>query len=150
MGKNGTKAAAAAEMRSKSFYPPGDLSHFCVEFVVRELNGYDDFDIAAWIEAAGGTELTGNAALKLEAQEAIRRSIVSVDGVEVNVDSVPWKGMDKWSRRMMQFAGTAFNELNGVEASEIRKFKAGEYAPTTLAMREKGSPEARTGAPSGD
>jgi len=142
--QNGT--ARVGDKRQREFHLPSGCS--VGSFVMRELDGNDDLDIAVWIEAASTSAIEENpiALMKFERVEALRCSLVSVDGEPVNVDGKPYKGMDKWSRRTMQFVGTAFNELNGAEADELKKFRAGEFGPTNPAKSE--GPAVRTGVPS--
>lgn len=155
--KNGSKtsarsARAAGSMQTRTFYPPPDCQRFAREFVMRELNGLDDIELGIWLEAAIEDNPlimeSGVALQRAERHEAMRRALVSVDGSPVNVHGVPYKEFDRWSKRMMQFVGTAFNKLNGIEMKEGKAFMAGEYGPgqtTATVTVNEASPEARTG-----
>jgi predicted Holliday junction resolvase-like endonuclease len=117
------------------FAPPG-LPFKSI--VMRELDGNDDVDIGVWVDqqlALQNVDMKSNAAavkiMEIQRRESIRRSIVSIDGAEVNKHSAPFGAMDRWSRRTMQFVGSAFQALNGVEEEELKKFLAGEPPTTT-------------------
>ena len=129
MGKN----EATYEKRTKRVpLPPGwDIR----EFVMRELDGTDDLEIGSWAERKmTSAQDTLSAQLRVERREAVRCALVSVDGEPVNVDGVPYAGMDRWSHRLMVVVNTTFNELNALEPSQLKKILAGEYESTGAAQ----------------
>ncbi len=111
--------------------------HACREFVMRELDAQDELTAAQWADAKM-TQQGGNKVLSMmgtNEREAMRLSFVSVDGIPVNIDGVPFIDIDGWPIRTMRLVRDAFEELNGVAAEEIKSFKAGaevvlEDAPT--------------------
>lgn len=112
------------EKRHKRFTLPD--GHPIREFVMRELDGLDDIEIAAWVERKT-TSITGGSykqEMQLERIEAMRRAIVSVDGETVNVNGVPYAGFDRWPHRTRLHAHNAFNEMNGVSPAEQKKVQA--------------------------
>lgn len=128
MGDKSSKNGAPAKQQ-KTFYLPPRCS--CREFVMRELDGNDDLAIALWVEQRTSSIDGANvvAIVENKRREALRRALVSVDGAPVNVDGVPYYGMDGWSARTMVFVHNAFNDLNGVDGDELKKFREGAYAP---------------------
>lgn len=115
------------------------------EFVMREIDGHDEKDIGAWIDLAiAANPIIAGSKDKLqeaENRESIRRSLVSVDGVEVNLNGVPYSGLEGWNRRTMNFAAIAFRTMNGVEAGEVGEFlavveKTKAPQPTTAESRK--------------
>jgi hypothetical protein len=107
------------------------------EFVIRELTGHDDIQIAAWVDRKASASIAENfvAVYELKRNEAIRCSLVTVDGKPVNEHGVPYAALDDWSVRTLAFLTKAFNSLNGVEPGELKKFdtaRTEEEIPTSL------------------
>ena len=106
----------------------------CKWFVMRELDGMDDIEIGVWVDKRSTSAVSGGknaatmiaAAVSLQQHEAMRRALVSVNGVPVNVGGVPFKEFDRWSHRTMRVVQEAFRKLNGVEDEELEKQMAGE------------------------
>lgn len=99
----------------------------CQSFVMRELTADDEL-IAAMQADMKMTSGSSNQVLSMmgvEQQEAMRLSLVSVDGVPVNVDGIPFTDMDTWTYRTMRHVHAAFQDLNGVDATELRSFTTG-------------------------
>lgn len=109
----------------KTFTLPAGLD--CQEITIRELTGKDDITIAVWTEqrVKGDSALKENftAALGVEMQEAMRCSIVAVDGVPAD-GPMGFRGMDDWSKRTMRFLQDGFNDINGVDSEDLKKFRS--------------------------
>lgn len=80
-------------------------------FAVRELTVADDREIDQnvalfWPKSKDGVSQKANV------YEAIRRSLVEVDGKPVD-SAVPYTGMDKWTQKTMNFVIQAYLLVNG-------------------------------------
>lgn len=82
-------------------------------FVMRELNGKDEEQASKITEAKGEDK---------HMNELVRMSLVEVDGEPVNVDGVPFNGLDTWSSRTRQMVSIAFQKLNTVANEDIKDF----------------------------
>lgn len=109
----------------KEFTLPDKCS--CKTFVMRELTADDELQASMWADMKITTK-PGNQVLSMmgvEQQEAMRLALVSVDGVPVNVEGLPFADMDNWTYRTMRFVQAAFQDLNGVDATDLRSFTTG-------------------------
>lgn len=123
----------------------------CREFVMRELDGNDEIEISLWVErkmSAHPSRENPLAWTTVQRNEEMKRALMEVDGKAVNVDGVPFDEMDEWSERTKKFMRMAFDELNGLEAGEVEKFKAGAQVVLGHAPAERDRRPASTGAPS--
>lgn len=95
--------------------------------VVRELDGSDELQAALWLEQnAPATALETQAGmLAAEQRELIRMSLVEVNDEEVNLDGVPWMGMDQWTIKTFRVVRMYYVDVNAVDDMEIRKSLAG-------------------------
>ncbi len=93
------------------------------EVVVRELVAADELTAALWTEANAPADMLETPAGQIHAEqrELVRVSMCEVDGVEVNVDGVPFMGMDQWSLRTFRAVRLFFNEVNTLDDKELRK-----------------------------
>lgn len=98
----------------------------CREFVIRELDGTDDLTVGMWVDRKVTDVIANNAValMDLRKHEAMRCSLVSVDGKEVNLHNVPYAAMDTWTQRTLTALATAFHRLNGLEADELKNLLA--------------------------
>jgi hypothetical protein len=91
------------------------------------------------------------ATISAEQREAMRLSLVEVDGEPVNHDGVPYMAMDDWSLKTLRFLQTAFNEMNGIEADDLKNFRAGAQivdhgdAPAESATKKLASVSGKSG-----
>lgn len=109
----------------KRYVLPDGLS--CKEFVMRELDARDELEAAMWADKKT-TTTGGNNMLSMmgaEQREAMRLSFCEVDGHPVNIDGIPFVDFDRWTMKTMRFVTQAFNDLNGVDAKELKSFTAG-------------------------
>jgi len=113
------------------------------EIVVRELLVSDELTIAAAVDKLGPV---AREQARIQLNEAIRHSIVEVDGVLVNIGGVPYAAFDSWNNRTMRLVTSAFLELNSVEDEEVEVFRAagvavesGELAKEDLAATARAS-----------
>jgi len=115
----------------------------CREVVMRELEATDDIQSAIWADAHATSALKGSAvaAIQADRRESIRLSMVEVDGEPVNVDGVPFMGMDRWSHRTLIYVEAFFNDLNGVDTGDLKKAIAGG----TVVLPSKRSEEVESG-----
>ena len=97
------------------------------EFVMRELTAKDELTASIFAEKFMSDALRNSAVATIAAEqrEAMRLALVEVDGIQVNLDGVPYLEMDNWSMRTVRFAQMAFNEMNGIESDDLKNFKAG-------------------------
>jgi hypothetical protein len=88
---------------------------------VRELDGDDELEAAVFAERKVTKSMRDNPIymMGIERKEAIRASIYAVDG---EVVETPFAAIDRWSKRTERFVQSAFNEMNGVESEELKKF----------------------------
>jgi len=102
------------------------------EFVIRELDSNDDIQAAIMADKMAPAAIKDSAIglMSSEQREAVRLSLVEVDGVPVNQDGIPFLAMDEWSARTMRFALQAYMQVNGVTPDEIRSFLAGAEVVT--------------------
>lgn len=114
---------SAGLLKKRYRLPPG-MS--CREFVMRELDASDEIEAAIWADKRRGSAQDGVLSMVGgEQREAMRLSLVSVDGKPVNVDGVPFMGIDKWSYRTMRYVQRAFANLNGVKDKDLESFDEG-------------------------
>ena len=108
----------------KEFRAPKGINAFKT-VVVRELDGNDEVQIAVWCDGKRGqpgfSKDNLTAELQLQRNEAIRCSIVSVDGKPVNVNGAPWAGYDEWPRRAKLAVGRFHDDLNGLDTADLEK-----------------------------
>lgn len=150
MAKKGNGVAPLRPRLQKRFTLPEGCS--CREFVMRELDGNDELQIALWVEKKTTGVIANNAIalMKLETRESQRMALVEVDAVAVNVNGIPYAAFDKWTQRTMRFAIDAFGELNGVDMDELKNFRAGaEVVGATTTPAEEDEDDQPTAAPSG-
>jgi hypothetical protein len=93
---------------------------------MKELTAKDEIEAAVWADKFMSEALRNSAmaAIGAEQREAMRLSLVEVDGEPVNQNGVPFLAMDSWSLKTIRLAQTAFNDLNGVDAEDLKNFKA--------------------------
>jgi hypothetical protein len=120
------------------------------ELVMRELDGDDQIEASIWADKKLSSAMRDSAVAMYAAEqrEAIRISLVEVDGQQVNLDGIPFSGMDTWSMRTMRFVLKAFADLNGAEASELESFQKGAQPVLSSAPMLMSQSEARTAASS--
>lgn len=126
MGSNGEKKVdqrGSGKLRKRYRLPPGCS---CKEFVMRELTNADRLEAAIRADASKSSAMPDDIGNQIEHRrvEAVRLSLVSVDGKPVNVD-LPYAGMDAWTERTLTFAMTAYQDLNGIEPEEVEDFLKG-------------------------
>jgi len=94
---------------------------------MRELTNRDQMEASMWADKNIESALRGNllAENMQEMHEAIRLSIVEVDGEKVGADGVPFKALDEYSMRTMRALRAYFSDLNGVDEDDIKKSIAG-------------------------
>lgn len=111
-------------LAKKRFVLPKGLS--CGEMVVRELSGKDDLTAAQRADAklSADEKLNPIVSMQVQRREAMRLSLVEVDGRKVNLGE-PFMNLDDWSQRTVVFLSRAFEELNGVKEDELKNFLAG-------------------------
>lgn len=104
--------------RMETFHLPEGYD--CKSFVMRELTNEDRYTVSAWLERKIAALPTEDET-ELRSAEQLRLSLVAVDGVPVNLDSVPYTGIDTWSRRTCEFAIQAWVKLNAVDQAAVKK-----------------------------
>lgn len=110
-------------LKKRWLMPRNGQGFSCKEFVMRELSGEDELEAAKWADKRRSEADTGAlAVMNSEQREAIRLSLVSVDGEPVGGD-IPYMAIDKWNLRTMRLVRHAFNDLNGVGESDLEDFK---------------------------
>jgi hypothetical protein len=94
----------------------------CRAFVMRELTGEDDLDIAFRVDARATSAIrASDEAMKVVRQkEAIRQALVEVDGKPVG-GAVPYMAIDRWSQPEWTALILAFNSLNGISDEDLGK-----------------------------
>lgn len=95
--------------------------------VVRELVAADELTAALWAESNAPAEMLETPAgqIAAEQRELVRVSLVEVDGEEVNIDGVPFLGMDGWTLRTYRAVRLFYNNVNTLDDKELRKSLAG-------------------------
>lgn len=110
-----------SKIRAKKYTMPAGLNAGSI--IIRELLSKDE--IAAAIAADGrmSNDDRNNAvlALTIERKEAIRISIVAIDGRLVNTDGVPCMEIDDWTIRSWTALSKFFGEMNGIPGDELGK-----------------------------
>lgn len=102
--------------------PPG---YSVREFVMRQLDGNDDIEIAGWLQVklAPEEKKDEDRVQSARAMERVRRSLVTVDGEQVNLGH-PYEELDEWSQPTITFALSAFSKLHVVPQEQIDAFLA--------------------------
>lgn len=118
------KVAPATGLIAKEFEVPAkgaDRYNFH-KVVMRELNGQDRIEASIWADKNINPALEESIVGQMDTQqrEALRLSIVAVDGKRVNTGGVPFMAMDEWNIRSMRFLEACFNDLNGVDLDEVK------------------------------
>lgn len=92
--------------------------------VMKEIRNCDKVEVGIWVDAHSSTSIDSAAdvknALIAEQYEALRFSLVQVDDEPVNTHGVPFMAMDDWGVRTMRYIQAFFDELNGVEESDVK------------------------------
>ena len=114
----------------KRFHLPahkaGEPPYSCQSFVLRELTAGDQREAALWADRRrDATSDSPLAQFQQERFEALRLSLVEVDGKPVNQDGIPFLALDDWTYRTLVFARLAFNSLNGADDEALEGFLAG-------------------------
>ncbi len=108
------------------------------EFVMRELDGGDDLDIATLAQASLtlAQHQDGLAVYEARQKQAKKTAFVSVDGRAVNSGGDPFDELDGWPSRALRLVDDAFNELNGVSDEELKAFRTGaeDVEPEAMMM----------------
>lgn len=112
--------------------------------VLRELDGNDDEQVSILADArADGVQRQSVMLMsQIEQREALRMSLVEVDGDPVNADGVPWGGLDDLSMRTLRLLQVAFAEVNGVTGDEAEGFKKAAVVVTSSDAAETIAPVA--------
>jgi len=92
------------------------------EVVIRELCGNDELEAALWTERHADAALleTPQGQIAAEQREMVRLSLVEVDGAEVNVDGVPYMGLDTWSVKTFRAVRLFFNDINSLDGAQLK------------------------------
>lgn len=95
--------------------------------VVRELDGNDEIQAALWMEANAKPEALESmaGAMAAEQRELVRISLVEVNDDPVNLDGVPWMGMDEWTIKTFRAVRMYYVNVNTFDDSAMRKSLAG-------------------------
>jgi hypothetical protein len=104
----------------KEFAAPRGVNAFKT-IVVRELDGTDEVLIALWCGLRQYDKSSPLAELQVQREEAIRMSVVSVDGNPVNLKGVPWPGFNKLTRRELLAIARFHDDLNGLDTKDLEK-----------------------------
>jgi hypothetical protein len=120
--KVAVRPVAAPSKRARRWTLPKGCS--VQSFVMRELDGHDDLEIARIVDVKMTDDEKSNVTklFEMRRHEACRRSLVMVNDRPVNVDGLPYEAFDGWSQRTQVFAFRAFNKLNEVTGDELGKF----------------------------
>lgn len=101
----------------------GRSAYNCKSFVMRELIGKDQHEAAMMADMRKrAVPDTAFAQAQLERDEAMRLSVVEVDGRPTNIDGVPFIEMDNYNYQTLYLMRLAFNEMNGVGDEEAETF----------------------------
>ena len=97
------------------------------EVAVRELEGHDELTAALWMEQNAPAAMLETPAgqIAAEQRELVRLSLVEVDGEEVNLDGVPFLGMDRWTLKTYKAVRFFYQTVNTLDDGELRKSLAG-------------------------
>lgn len=91
--------------------------------VMQELRNCDKVEIGVWVDAHGSISIDSAADLKTalvaEQYEALRFSLVQVDDESVG-GAIPYMAMDDWSAKTMRYMQAFFDDLNGVEETDVK------------------------------
>lgn len=117
----GSNGSSAPILHKRFRCPAGCSIH---EFVMRELTSKDELDAAMWADKLKSivNDESPSSIILGEQREAMRLSLVTVDGQRVNDDGLPFLGMDTWTVRTVRFVQRAFQDMNGVTAEELENF----------------------------
>lgn len=109
------------KIRAKKFTMPAGLDAGSV--IIRELRSKDEIDAAIAADGRMSADDRNNAvlALTIERKEAIRLSLVGIDGRLVNTEGVPCMEIDDWTIRSWTALSRFFGELNGIPGDELGK-----------------------------
>lgn len=117
--------AAAPTYRTKRVVLPAGRGYSVGSFVVRELDGADELEIAMSVDTRMTSAMGGMLALmELKQQEAHRRALVEVDGKPVDIDGVGYVELDRWNQRTRTMLARAFNALNAVDGDDLKAVDA--------------------------
>lgn len=116
------------QLRQKEFTVPDGIDLDFKTVTVREITTRDELDAAAWAMEAAPEQAQFNpmALRSYEFRELVRASLVAVDGAPV---AQPYTDMDGWRVRSFKFLQTAYDELNGIDADALKKFKGTASSP---------------------
>lgn len=142
--KNGAPEAAprprARLMKRFTFPPRCDVR----EVVVRELDGSDDEHASILADKRADSAQKDSLTLmaQIEQREAMRLSLVEVDGEPVNQDGGIYDAMDSWSIRTLRFMQLAFSDVNGASGEEAEGFRKAAKVVTGAAEEGTTAPAA--------
>lgn len=121
----------------------------CREVIMRELDGKDELEAAIWADKHKSSAAADSPFAELQAdhREAMRLSLVQVDGVAVNVGGVPFMAMNDWSLRTMRMISAFFADLNGVDPGELKNAVAAGEIITGGPIEEPEPAEVGGGVP---
>lgn len=136
----------ARQRLMKRYELPEECHRDCEVVVMRELSGQDEIEAAIMADrnATSAVKESAFASVAADQREALRLSLVMVDGRRVNHDGVPFRELDDFSMATIGQLLAYFRDLNGVPSEKSRRSVA-EGKPVTLAELEA---EAAKGAPS--
>ena len=111
------------------------------EVAIRELEGHDELTAALWMEQHAPAAMLETTAgqLAAEQRELVRLSLVEVDGDDVNVDGVPYLGMDRWTVKTYRAVRFLYQTVNTLDDGELRKSLAGAVVLAGPAPAKGGS-----------
>lgn len=120
------------------------------KFVMRQIDGLDERDVGAWMDAALARDPSiredAGKYMQLKQNECMRRALVSVDGKVVNQHGAPFMGMETWNKRTMGAVVSAYHELNGIDPDEVGKMLAAPGTTTDQPLTNAVSPEVTASA----
>ncbi len=108
--------------KMKLFRPPAKHQHDVKSFAMRRLLQADKVEMGVMAKNNADKALGDEGLAGQEVIEAIRLSLVQVDGVRVNDKGIPFMKMDGWDSVTMRYVQEAFSDLNGVEDKDLGNF----------------------------
>jgi len=110
----------------------------CRSVVMKELRNRDKLEIGLWVDLRRVDKTDLKAQLEAEQFEAMRYSLVQVDGHPVNQDGRPYGEMDDWDLATMRYIQAFFDDMNGVEEEDVKKaVRAGTIWTPNQSPREE-------------
>lgn len=112
----------------------------CKSFVMRELAAPDQLEARILADQRrqhiSGDNVYG--LMTIEQFETMRLAFVEVDGTRVNTGGLPYQGLDTWKLKELRLAMRAYEELNGVEDTDLENFTRSAQVVTSADLGQSG------------